>query len=107
MQSRVDICARCPVAKAAHNSQLEEVSEMIATSLNASDYRHIAGSLSMLFHPKRQLTLKTFSPKKGSQKARAAGIQFVAAQQASPDTVIVAGQPGSGKTHLLHQGNRT
>lgn len=56
----------------------------------------------MLFYPKRQLTLNTFFPKKGNQRARAAGIQFIAAQQASPDTLVVAGRPGSGKTHLLH-----
>src|SRR6185369_7853916 len=36
------------------------------------------------------------------QHARAAGIQFIGAEQALPTTLIVAGRPGSGKTHLLH-----
>lgn len=56
----------------------------------------------MLFRPKRDLTLTSFIPKKGNQYARAAGIQFVGAQRALPGTLIVAGRPGSGKTHLLH-----
>lgn len=56
----------------------------------------------MLFHPKRLLTLNSFVPRKSNQSARAAGIWFIAAEQASPNTLIVAGRPGSGKTHLLH-----
>lgn len=56
----------------------------------------------MLFHPHRLLTLKTLLAKKDNQRARATGIQFIAAQQSSPDILVVAGQPRSGKTHLLH-----
>ena len=56
----------------------------------------------MIFSPKRLLTLSTFLPRKGNQLARAAGIEFIGASQPSPDVLIVAGPPGSGKTHLLH-----
>lgn len=56
----------------------------------------------MLFRPDHRLTLGSFLPRKGSQFARAAGIQFIGAQQAQPDTLIVAGRQGSGKSHLLH-----
>lgn len=56
----------------------------------------------MLFHPDRRLTLGSFIPRKGNQWARAAGIQFIGAQQAQPDTLIVAGRQGSGKSHLMH-----
>lgn len=56
----------------------------------------------MLYRPKRHLTLASFVPREGNQHARAAGIQFIGAEQAQPATLIVAGRPGSGKTHLLH-----
>jgi len=56
----------------------------------------------MLFRPQRHLTLGSFIPRRGNQHARAAGIRFVGAEKALPDTLIVAGRPGSGKTHLLH-----
>ena len=56
----------------------------------------------MLFRPDRRLTLDSFFPRMGNQRARAAGIQFIGAQQAQPDTLIVVGRQGSGKSHLLH-----
>jgi chromosomal replication initiation ATPase DnaA len=56
----------------------------------------------MIFPPKRLLTLSTFFPRDDNQVARAAGIEFIGASQPSPDVLIVAGPPGSGKTHLLH-----
>lgn len=56
----------------------------------------------MLFRPDHRLTLGSFFPRKGNQWARAAGIQFIGAQQAQPDTLIVAGRQASGKSHLLH-----
>ena len=56
----------------------------------------------MLFHPDRHRTLGSFLPRKGNQWARAAGIQFIGAQQAQPDTLIVAGRQSSGKSHLMH-----
>ena len=56
----------------------------------------------MLFRPRRHLTLSSFIPHRGNQHARAAGIRFVDAEKSLIDTLIVAGRPGSGKTHLLH-----
>ncbi len=56
----------------------------------------------MLFSPKRHLTLTSFVPGKGNQHARAAGIQFIGAEQTLPNVLLVAGRPGSGKSHLLH-----
>lgn len=34
--------------------------------------------------------------------ARAAGIAFIHAQHSAPDVLILAGRPGTGKTHLLN-----
>ncbi len=46
--------------------------------------------------------LNTFLPRKGSQWARAEGIKFVMAERVSPNILVLAGAPSSGKTHLLH-----
>ena len=56
----------------------------------------------MLFRPNRLLTLRNFIPKKTNQVARAKGIDFVGAQQASPNLLILAAPSGAGKTHLIH-----
>lgn len=56
----------------------------------------------MLYHPRRQWTLASFAPRRSSQHARAAGIRFVAQERPTPGTLVLAGPPGSGKTHLLH-----
>lgn len=58
--------------------------------------------LHMLYHPRREWTLASFLPRRNSQHARAAGIRFVAQQRPPPITLVMAGPPGSGKTHLLH-----
>ena len=56
----------------------------------------------MLYHPRRQWTLASFVPRRSSQHARAAGIRFVAQERPALRTLVLAGPPGSGKTHLLH-----
>ena len=56
----------------------------------------------MLYHPRRQWTLASFVPRRSSQHARAAGIRFVAQECPALSTLLLAGPPGSGKTHLLH-----
>ena len=56
----------------------------------------------MLYHPRRQWTLASFVPRRNSQHARAAGIRFVAQERTALSTLVLAGPPGSGKTHLLH-----
>ena len=56
----------------------------------------------MLYHPRRQWTLASFVPRRSSQHARAAGIHFVAQERPALCTLVLAGPPGSGKTHLLH-----
>ncbi|QIL44464.1 ATP-binding protein [Acidovorax sp. HDW3] len=56
----------------------------------------------MLYRPRRDWTLASFTPRKSSQHARAAGIRFVAQERPAPTTLVLAGPPGSGKTHLLH-----
>ena len=56
----------------------------------------------MLYHPRREWTLASFTPRRNSQHARAAGIRFVAQERPTPTTLVLAGPPGSGKTHLLH-----
>lgn len=56
----------------------------------------------MLYHPRRDWTLASFAPRRRSQHARAAGIRFVAQERPAPTTLVLAGPPGSGKTHLLH-----
>lgn len=56
----------------------------------------------MLYHPHREWTLASFTPRRNSQHARAAGIRFVAQERPTIATLVLAGPPGSGKTHLLH-----
>lgn len=56
----------------------------------------------MLFRPLRHLTLATFVPAPGNQRARAKGIRFVRAQRPPADALVIAGRSGTGKTHLLH-----
>ena len=56
----------------------------------------------MLYRPRRDWTLASFTPRKSSQHARAAGIRFVAQERPALTTLVLAGPPGSGKTHLLH-----
>ena len=56
----------------------------------------------MLYHPRRHWTLASFVPRPSSQHARALGIRFVEQERPTPDTLVLAGSPGSGKTHLLH-----
>lgn len=58
----------------------------------------------MLFPPQRHLTFTTFESRPGSVRARSACAQFsmregIAWQE---PILILAGRPGSGKTHLLH-----
>ena len=56
----------------------------------------------MLYRPRRHWTLASFVPRRSNQHARAAGIRFVAQERPAPTTLVLAGPPGSGKTHLLH-----
>ena len=56
----------------------------------------------MLYHPRRNWTLASFVPRPSSQHARAAGIRFVDQECPEPIALVLAGPPGSGKTHLLH-----
>ena len=56
----------------------------------------------MLYHPRRHWTLASFAPRPNSQHARALGIRFVEQERPTPVTLVLAGSPGSGKTHLLH-----
>lgn len=56
----------------------------------------------MLFRPQAQLTLRSFVPRRTNMHARAAGIAFIRAQHSAPDALILAGRPGTGKTHLLN-----
>ena len=56
----------------------------------------------MLYHPRRHWTLASFVPRPSSQHARALGIRFVEQERPTPVTLVLAGSPGSGKTHLLH-----
>ena len=56
----------------------------------------------MLFRPLRHLTLATFMPAPGNQRARAEGIRFVRALRPSANALVIAGRSGTGKTHLLH-----
>jgi chromosomal replication initiator protein len=56
----------------------------------------------MVYHPRRQWTLASFVPRRSSQHARAAGICFVAQERPALSALVLAGPPGSGKTHLLH-----
>jgi chromosomal replication initiation ATPase DnaA len=58
----------------------------------------------MLFNPQRQLTFSRFGIRPGNRRARAACGQF-AIQSSIPcggPLLVIAGRPGSGKTHLLH-----
>ncbi len=55
----------------------------------------------MLYHPHREWSLASFTPRRNSQHARAAGIRFVAQERPTIATLVLAGPPGSGKTHLL------
>lgn len=57
----------------------------------------------MLFRPKRDLTLRAFTPAPRNARARAACIDFIlAARMQRPGILVVAGRPHTGKTHLLH-----
>ena len=56
----------------------------------------------MLYRPRRHWTLASFVPRRSNQHARAVGIRFVAQERPVPTTLVLAGPPGSGKTHLLH-----
>ena len=56
----------------------------------------------MLYRPRREWTLASFTPRRNSQHARAAGIRFVTQERPAFTVLVLAGPPGSGKTHLLH-----
>jgi chromosomal replication initiation ATPase DnaA len=58
----------------------------------------------MLFLPQRQLTFANFQCRPGSVRARGACAGFVLGEGTAyrEPVLILAGPPGSGKTHLLH-----
>lgn len=56
----------------------------------------------MLFRPNRHFTLGNFIPSRANQYARATGAWFIHARKPRPNTLLVTGPTGSGKSHLLH-----
>jgi len=58
----------------------------------------------MLFRPNRHYTFASFRPRAGNCLARARSIAYSNACGVSMDCalLLLAGRPGSGKTHLLH-----
>lgn len=56
----------------------------------------------MLFRPNRHFTLGNFIPNRANQYARATGAWFIHARRPRPNTLLVTGPTGSGKSHLLH-----
>lgn len=60
----------------------------------------------MLFRPDRRFTLQNFVRQRSNAAARAAALALAGSQRRIMPTLVIAGLPGCGKSHLLHAVSR-